>query len=170
MEKFVIQTFNNTSKNRPPSNSKIRKQTTNKGSEKKLKEAYETEEANLILENTKRLEQKYFRNQHAEAWKIVKELYDTPTINRKELIGTPANHKEILYDTFSDLLGTSSTSPIREPIKRVIQHTLSIDTSNFRWKNLIRPWTRQRNALWDPTSYNWNCGTTFIQRTTSQPQ
>ena len=103
-----------------------------------LKAAYKTVESNIILEKTKQLEEKYYHNQHSEAWKIIKDLTGTTTFSHKAIIGTPANQLKNWHKTFSELLGTppAPTHPNSDPIEKVVPHTLPIDTTSFREEEL----------------------------------
>ena len=108
---------------------------------KKLQEAYTTEETNIINAKTKELEENYFHNQHSKAWKIIRELSGTSnTSSKSSTIGTPAQEKRNWFNHFSKLLGgaTQSSAQPSQPIEKVIEGTLPIDTSPFRPEELDR--------------------------------
>ena len=100
-----------------------------------LQNAYKLEETKLIENKTKQLEQKYFHNQHSEAWKIVKELSGSSSKTPKSsTIGSPAQDKSNWLKHFSKLLSSTTSNPSPEPpdpIENIVHHTLPIDTSPF---------------------------------------
>ena len=108
-----------------------------KQEKKDLQTAYQAEESKIIENKTKELEQKYYHDRHTEAWKIINEIAGTSNRQpRSSTFGTPAQLKENWYKHFSELLNKPSTALSYDPVDKVVNHTLPIDTSPFTMEEL----------------------------------
>lgn len=98
----------------------------------RLKEAYTSEEKNLLDNKIQRIQHASHENRHSMAWKVIDEITGRKTSQASMITGTPEERQNKWYQHFSSLLGNAPSIPKKEfPIEPIHKGILPINTEQF---------------------------------------
>ena len=97
-----------------------------------LKEAYLSEEENLLNEKISQIQQASYSNKHSEAWRVINEITGRKERKPAMLAGTPDERTSAWLHHFQNLLGKQPTVPDTNfDITPVVEGILPIEVNEF---------------------------------------